>query len=194
MKKVFQLPSGEKIVLRHVNQADIDGIWYNFNEVVEEGIYLPTFFPVRSQFEKESWYNNLIKEREFCIVAVHPKLESPLNILGQCEITNLEWDAAAHVGRLGIIIQQQYRNKGIGRFLIDYAIREAKKLYNKEKIILSCFSNNERALMLYTKMGFKTVGTRTRQFFMDDTYYDEVLMELWIEDYLTHHPYINHKN
>jgi ribosomal protein S18 acetylase RimI-like enzyme len=188
MKKVFQLKSGEKIALRHATDTDIDGVWYNFNEVVEEAIYLPTFFPVRSEFEKQSWYNNLLKERELCVVAEHPKLKNPLNILGQCEITNLEWEAAAHVGSLGIIVQQKYRDKGLGRHLIDYAIRDAQKLYQKEKIILSCFSNNQRALYLYTKMGFKTVGIRTKQFLMDDIYYDEVLMELWIDDYITLHP------
>jgi RimJ/RimL family protein N-acetyltransferase len=184
MKKVFQLKSGEKIILRHVNEADIDGIWHNFNEVVDEGVYLPVFFPVRSDFEKQSWYTNLIKQGELCIVAVHPELKNPFNIIGQCEITNLEWDAANHVGRLGIIIQQVYRDKGIGYHLIDFAIREANKLFQKEKIILSCFSNNERALFLYRKMGFEIIGVRTKQFLMDDKYFDEVLMELWIEDYL----------
>lgn len=64
------------------------------------------------------------------------------------------------------------------------AIREAKKLNNKEKIILSCFSNNERALHLYERMGFRVVGVRKQQFYMDGGYYDEVMMELFIDEYL----------
>jgi RimJ/RimL family protein N-acetyltransferase len=186
MKKVFQLNTGEKITLRHVSEADIEGIWHNFNEVVEEGTYLPVFFPVRSEYEKQSWYNNLVQEKELCIVAAHPEFKSPLNILGQCEISNLEWDAANHVGRLGIIVTQKYRDKGIGHRLIDLAIKESKKLNNKEKIILSCFSTNTRARSLYEKIGFETVGIRKKQFFMDAKYYDEVVMELWIDDYLHH--------
>ncbi|NHJ23309.1 MAG: N-acetyltransferase [Candidatus Lokiarchaeota archaeon] len=193
MKKVFQLKNGEKIILRHVSEADIEGIWHNFNEVVEEGIYLPVFFPVRSEYEKQSWYNHLLQEKELCVVAVLPEFKSPLNIIGQCEVSNLEWDAANHVGRLGIIIQQKYRDLGIGLHLIDLAIRESKKLNDKEKIILSCFSNNTRALSLYKKVGFKTVGIRKNQFFMDANYYDEVLMELWIDDYIHQHPDSNPK-
>jgi RimJ/RimL family protein N-acetyltransferase len=188
MKKVVQLKTGEKLILRHVKESDIDGIWSNFNEVVEEATYLPVFFPVRSEYEKLSWYDNILKEKELCIVAVHPELKSPINIIGQCEISNLEWDAATHVGSLGIIIQQKYRNMGVGRSLIDMAIRESKKLNNKEKIILSCFSNNDRALSLYERMGFRPVGIRKKQFFMDTKYYDEVLMELWIDDYLKQNP------
>ncbi len=188
MKEVLKLKTGEKIVIRHINELDIDGVWNNFNEVVEEGIYLPVLFPVKSRFEKQSWYNNIKKEREICIVAVHPKLKSPYNILGQCEISSLDWDAATHVGSLGIIVQKKYRDLGIGFHIIDMAIRESKKLDNKEKIILSCFSNNKRALFLYKKLGFKMIGRREKQFYMDSNYYDEILMELWINDYLTNNP------
>ncbi len=88
------------------------------------------------------------------------------------------------MGVLGIIVKKKYRDLGIGRQLIEMAILESKKLNDKEKIILSCFSNNYRALQLYKKIGFKIVGVRKKQFFMDSNYYDEVLMELWIDDFL----------
>ena len=187
MKEVVKLKNGEKILIRHVIESDIDGIWNNFNEVVDEKIYLPVLFPVRSKFEKQSWFHNIEKEREICIVAIHPIMASPYNILGQCEISNLEWDAATHVGSLGIIVQRNFRDLGIGFILIDKAIRESKKL-NKEKIILSSFLDNERALYLYKKIGFKTSGIRKKQFYMDSSYYDEVMMELWIDDYLDKNP------
>jgi len=188
MKEVLKLKTGEKILIRHINELDIDGVWNNFNEVVEEGIYLPVLFPVKSRFEKQSWYNSIKKGREICIVAVHPKLKAPYNILGQCEISSLDWDAATHVGSLGIIVQKKYRDLGIGFSIINMAIRESKDLNNKEKIILSCFSNNERALFLYKKLGFKIIGRREKQFYMDSKYYDEILMELWIDDYLVNNP------
>ncbi len=187
MKEVVKLRNEEKILIRHVIESDIDGVWNNFNEVVDEKIYLPVLFPVRSKFEKQSWFHNIQKEREICIVAIHPTMATPYNILGQCEISNLEWDAATHVGSLGIIVQKKFRDLGIGFNLIDIAIRESKRL-NKEKIILSTFLDNERALYLYKKIGFKTAGIRKKQFYIDTNYYDEVLMELWIDDYLSKNP------
>jgi RimJ/RimL family protein N-acetyltransferase len=187
MKEVVKLRNGEKILIRHIIESDIDGVWNNFNEVVDEKIYLPVLFPVRSKFEKQSWFHNIQKEREICIVAIHPTMASPHNILGQCEISNLEWDAATHVGSLGIIVQKKFRDLGIGFNLIDIAIRESKRL-NKEKIVLSTFLDNERALYLYKKIGFKTAGIRKKQFYIDTNYYDEVLMELWIDDYLSKNP------
>ena len=184
MKKVIEIKNGEKILIRHVKESDTDGVWNNFNEVVDEGIYLPVFFPVRSQFEKQTWYDTLKRDKEICIVAINPQLKGPQAVIGQCEISNLEWDAANHVGRLGIIVKKAYRDLGIGCHLIDTAIRESKKLNYKEKIILSSFLNNERALNLYQKIGFKKIGVRKKQFYMESKYFDEILMDLWIDDYL----------
>jgi ribosomal protein S18 acetylase RimI-like enzyme len=184
MNKILELKTGDKVIIRHLHKTDVDGVWINFNEVIEEGVYLPVFFPVRSQLEKDSWYRKIKNEKETCIVADHQGLKSPYNIIGQCEISNSEWDAGLHVGILGIIVKKNFRDLEIGMNLMDIGIRESKKLNNKEKIILSCFSTNERALHLYRKIGFKVVGVRKKQFYMDSKYYDEVLMELWIDDYL----------
>ncbi|MFX1238610.1 MAG: GNAT family N-acetyltransferase [Promethearchaeota archaeon] len=174
-----------KIVIRHVKKSDMHGVWKNFNEVLEEGIYLPVFTPVRTEWEKKTWYDNLKKEKEMCIVAENQELKSPDNIVGQCELSNLQWEASIHVFSLGIIVRKEYRDQGLGRALIDMAIREAKNAFNKEKIILSCFSTNARGIHLYESMGFKKVGMRKRQFHMNSTYYDEILYELFIDDYLT---------
>lgn len=184
MKKVIEIRTGEKITIRHIKKSDIEGVWRNFNEIVDEGIFLPVLKPVKSEYEKEAWYRNQKKAKELCIIADHPKLKAPLNIIGQCEITNTEWEAGTHVGVLGVIVQQKYRGFGLGWHLIDAAIRESKKLNNKEKIILSCFSNNISALRLYERMGFQTVGVRKKQYFMNAQYYDEVLMDLFIDEYI----------
>ena len=184
MNKILELDTGENVIIRHLRKSDVEGVWNNFNEVIEEGVYLPVFFPVRSQLEKDSWYRKIKSEKETCIVADHQNLKPPYNIIGQCEISNLEWDAANHVGRLGIIVKKDYRNLGVGYHLIDTAIRESKKLNQKEKIILSSFLNNERALSLYQKIGFKKIGIRKNQFYMESKYFDEILMDLWIDDYL----------
>jgi len=70
MKKVIKLETGETVVLRHLKKSDIDGIWKNFNDVLEEGNYLPIFTPVRSDIEKTSWYETIKREHEICIKAL----------------------------------------------------------------------------------------------------------------------------
>ncbi len=184
MKEVLELKTKEKIIIRHLKKIDVESIWINFNNVVKEGLFIPVFTPVLSEFEKNSWYETVKSDKEVCVVADAQKLSPPYNIIGQCEISNVEWEASKHVGVLGIIINKDYRDLGVGKKLIDLAIRESKILNNKEKIVLSCFSSNERGIHLYKKLGFEVVGVRKRQFYMDSSYQDEILMELWIEDYL----------
>ena len=185
MKRFIEIKNGDTILFRHLKKKDVEGVWSNFNAVLKEGLYLPVFSPVMSEYEKTSWYESIKKEKEVCIVAEHPHLKSPFNILGQCEISNTEWEAGTHVGILGIIVKESFRDQGVGFHLIDLAIRQSKLLNNKEKICLSCFSTNERALHLYETLGFQTIGIRKKQFYMNSTYYDEVLMEIWTEDYIS---------
>jgi ribosomal protein S18 acetylase RimI-like enzyme len=188
MKKLLEIKIKDrddlKIIFRHVKKSDVDGVWNNFNEVLEEGIYLPVLSPVRSEWEKTSWFENIKKDNELCIVAENADLDNPHDVLGQCEISNLEWEAAIHVGSLGVIVKKEFRDLSIGRKLIDLAIRESKRLNHKEKIILSCFSSNKRGLHLYESMGFKRIGVRKNQYYLNSIYYDEVMMEISIEEYL----------
>ena len=77
MKKVLELENGEKIIIRHLKKSDVDGVWSTFNEVLDEGLFLPVFTPVKSEFGKKSWYENVRNDKEVCIVAENPKIKSP---------------------------------------------------------------------------------------------------------------------
>jgi ribosomal protein S18 acetylase RimI-like enzyme len=175
------LKNGKIINLRHIKRSDLDNIWDNFNEVVEEGIYLPFFEKVLSDFEKNNWYHELQENGYLCLIAEDPALPEPNNVVGQCTIEDIQWEASDHVGVLGIIVKQGYRNQGIGYHLITYALKESKKI-GKEKIILSTFSTNSSAIELYKKLGFEIVGLRKKQFLMHGRYIDETLMDIWIGD------------
>ena len=87
-----------------------------------------------------------------------------------------EWMASGHVAKLGIIVQREFRNMGVGRALMETA-EEIALATDYEKIILSTFHNNEIANALYFSLGYKKVGVRKSHFRMPDGYIDEVLME-----------------
>jgi RimJ/RimL family protein N-acetyltransferase len=102
-------------------------------------------------------------------------------IVGQCTIESLEWEAAAHVGILGILIQKQYRDCGLGFALIQFAIQHAKAT-GKKKINLTTFETNQRGIALYKKCGFQTVGHYSRQYLIQKKYIDELIMERWLDE------------
>jgi ribosomal protein S18 acetylase RimI-like enzyme len=178
-QKTVILKNNQKILLRHILKEDLDDIWDNYNEVIDEEIYQPSFTKVIDKFEKISWYNELVGFGNLCIVAVLQN-ESESNVIGQCTIHHDEWEASEHVGLLGIIIRKDFRNLGLGRALMEFAMKEAYAK-GKRKIALGTLITNERAITLYEKLGFRRIGIRKKQFLMKKKYIDELLMEKWLD-------------
>jgi RimJ/RimL family protein N-acetyltransferase len=174
LPKAKQLKNGTSAIFRPLEKGDLDHIWTIFNQVVAEMRYIPVINPVTSRFEKENWYFRQIEEDNVVIVS-----EIDDKVIGQCMIEHIGWDAAIHVGELGIIISPDYRNIGVGQNLIQEALLAAPEK-GFEKVTLSCFHTNTNALNVYKKMGFIQTGSRKNQFKLNSTYYDEILMEISI--------------
>ncbi|MCP4762303.1 MAG: GNAT family N-acetyltransferase [archaeon] len=181
------LKNNKRIILRPLMRIDIDNIWDNFNQVIEEidkGPYLPTFEKVTTDYEKRAWYQDIVENNNLCLVAEDPENSFRRNshkVIAQCTIENVAWEASPHVAVLGIIVRKNYRNTGLGYQLMKYSLDKAKE-NGKKKIILSTFNTNENAIHLYEKLGFNKVGFRNKHFFMNGKYIDEVLMEIWLGD------------
>ncbi len=63
----------------------------------------------------------------------------------------------AHQCLFGMIVDQEYRNMGIGTQLVLHIFELAKKNFNLETLYLEVFEGNP-AISLYRRMGFKEVG------------------------------------
>ncbi|MEX2681616.1 MAG: N-acetyltransferase family protein [Candidatus Sigynarchaeota archaeon] len=175
-----RLKKGFMVEIRDAQISDVDDIWDVFNMVVDEGIYLPVFSQVKNKSDKRSWFYELISAGDFCLVAVLKGFDGSSRVVGQVTIeTSTEWDGIEHVGMLGILVHPDYRNIGIGQSLVAEACDEAKRR-GKTKITLSVFHTNPRAIAMYKKMGFEIVGVRKCQFWINDAYVDEVLMEKFL--------------
>ena len=77
---------------------------------------------------------------------------------------------------LGMSIQQKYTGEGLGSFLMELAISQAKA-NGMEQLELGVFSDNDRARHLYQKYGFQEYGRNPRAFKLKDgSYRDEIIM------------------
>src|SRR6056297_509501 len=86
---------GTPMTIRHIRRRDISQIWENFNQVVSENRYLPVYTPVIDEWEKKTWYEEITRGKNFCVVAEHQGLKKTQNIIGQCTIEDLQWEAAS---------------------------------------------------------------------------------------------------
>lgn len=103
------------------------------------------------------------------------------SIIGNCSITFKEHIKDRHRATLGIAIEKEYQDKGIGSFLFDEMIDIARNTKGIEQLELDVAKTNLRAKHLYTKKGFVKVGELPRQLKISDgNYIDGESMVLFL--------------
>ena len=81
-----------------------------------------------------------------------------------------------HRAYMGMSIQEEYCNAGLGSLMLEMAINQAKE-NGFEQLELGVFEDNKRAIHLYEKYGFQQYGVQPRAFKLKDgTYRDELIM------------------
>ena len=79
----------------------------------------------------------------------------------------------------GMYVRHQAGRAGVGRRLVDAVIAHAAT--RVEKLQLSVMSKNEAALRLYKAAGFVEYGREVKALKQDGRYFDEVLMDLFVD-------------
>ena len=71
------------------------------------------------------------------------------------------------VDLVDIVVEEKYQNQKIGTNLIDYIITN---LEINDRIYLEVNTNNQKAINLYQKFGFKIINIRKNYYGIDDAY------------------------
>jgi RimJ/RimL family protein N-acetyltransferase len=98
-------------------------------------------------------------------------------IVGRLSLARDQHPASSHVADLGLMVAAHYRRRGIGRALLEQAIRWARKR-GVSKLELHVFPHNAPAIALYESFGFQREGYRKAHYRRHDGYVDAVLMAL----------------
>lgn len=69
---------------------------------------------------------------------------------------------------MNIVVDEEYRNKGIGNELLQFVLCKAKEMNIKE-IMLEVNVNNSNAIKLYTKNKFEICSTRKEYYLNKET-------------------------
>ena len=96
-------------------------------------------------------------------------------LAGWCDVRRETIPVYAHCGHLGMGLLPEYRGRGIGERLLRASI-DAARGAGFERIELSVYARNTRAVALYRKVGFAHEGTRVRGKKIDGAYDDVHMM------------------
>lgn len=144
-----------KMKIRQPTQKDADQLANLIDQVAKERRFLAS----TKGFSTESTASFI----EFLRTSngVHFIALQDETIIGWCEISPLQYEGMLHVGKLGMGVAREFRQKGIGKRLLLNSIVSAFEL-GYERIELEVFSSNICAVSLYKSLGFIYEGQKTQ--------------------------------
>lgn len=103
-------------------------------------------------------------------------------LIGNCGFVSL--DKFKGNAEIGIFIgDNDYLGKGYGTEILKALVKYGFDHLLLNNIMLKVFSFNERAIKSYKKVGFKEFGRRHKCYNIENTWYDEIYMEILREDF-----------
>jgi L-amino acid N-acyltransferase YncA len=143
------------MIIRPATEADFDGMWPIFRDVVERGDTYP-FAPGTPRADAFAyWFGPGMTT----FVA-----EDEGRVAGMYKIVQNQRDLGSHVANASFMVAPALGGRGIGRQMGMHALREARRQGFLAMQFNFVVSTNERAVALWRTLGFAVVGTLPKVF------------------------------
>jgi RimJ/RimL family protein N-acetyltransferase len=142
--------------IRRARPDDYDETGPLFEAVAAEARWIGTELPIDHEARRARFIEGLTRPDE---VASLVAVTDAGRIIGTLGIEK----ASYGVADLGMLVDDQWRGRGIGSGLLDAAIAWARSV-GAHKVALQMWPHNERARALYEKFGFVEEGRLVRHY------------------------------
>jgi putative acetyltransferase len=164
--------------VRRAEPADADALVDLAEQVgSEEGRWILTSSSWRSVGEERRYLKAVQRHADAAVFVV----EDDGRIVGRLSLARDPHPSSQHVADLGLMVSAGHRRRGIGKALLEQAVRWARES-GVRKLELHVFPWNEPALRLYESFGFEREGLRRDHYARDGEYVDAVLMAYRVDD------------
>ena len=164
-----------EVVIRQISQGDIEGLHACLDSVARERKYLG--FTRAAPIEETR--KSLVEDMERGVIRLIAIDDS--KIVGWCHVRPDRWEGFTHIGWLGMGVLKGHRGQGIGSALLHQTLAEARNR-GLERVELSVFASNRRAMHLYEKFKFEVEGRKKKARKLDGSYDDIIIMALLFEE------------
>ncbi|WP_313133705.1 GNAT family N-acetyltransferase [Anaerocolumna sp.] len=138
-------------------------------------------------FGKNEFYMTIEEEQKF-IKDFNGSLNSIMllakdngNIVAVGSLSAFGRKRISHRGEIAISVKKEYWNKGIGSAMMKELIQFGREKAKLSVIQLTVKADNENAIQLYKKFGFKQIGYYEKFFHIDGKFYDAYFMNLYLD-------------
>lgn len=173
---------GKALTLRAIEENDLNLLqkWAN-DPATQDGIG-ELHFPSSMDFHK-AWFQNLKSDKlnQRFVVDV-----PEIGIIGISSIMNIDW-RNGHAWHGLILGEDSHRRKGYGIDAIMATMRYAFEEMNLERLDGSMIEYNKLSISTYCgkRLGWKEEGRRRNYYFRKGRYWDQVLVGITKQDYLS---------
>jgi RimJ/RimL family protein N-acetyltransferase len=176
---------GEKVRLREYRKEDIPlRIKYINDPELQKYLVSDTPYPM-TLHEEEKWFESISALGDTYKFAI--ETSEGCRFIGGCSINDVDWKNS--VATVGIFIgNKEFWGKGYGTDAMTTLISFIFAQMNINKIRLTCYSFNDRAIKSYEKCGFKVEGVLRQEMFKDGKYHDKIAMGVLREEFLAGKP------
>lgn len=110
------------------------------------------------------------------LMAVAVEEDGSQKVVGNGSLTVYGNPRLRHSGSIGMMVHRDYQGQGVGTQLLAGLLDLADNWLMLERVDLSVFVDNHRAIALYKKFGFEIEGTRRKAAIRDGAYVDDYVM------------------
>lgn len=126
-----------------------------------------------SKEEQERWYKQRYLKDKNYLIFIACDNQTPIGYGQIVHIDNLNYSC-----ELGFCIKPEFQGKGYGKALVDKLVKHAFKILKMHRIYLEVFADNEKALKLYEKYGFKKEGILRDKILKNGVFKDVLIMSI----------------
>jgi putative acetyltransferase len=162
------------IVIRRAHIGDAAVLAAYMSALVAEQLDTISQRPVPTVEEEADFIRRVeTSERAFILLAMDGD-----EAVGMLDLRAGTSPARRHSGQLGLSVAKDWRGRGIGRRMVERAIRLAGEWPGFCRIELECVPWNTRAIRLYQSMGFVVEGRKRKAIDLRGQPEDDLLMAL----------------
>jgi RimJ/RimL family protein N-acetyltransferase len=177
---------GEELIVRRAERRDAPRFLAHMSAIVGETDRLlqssedplPELTTQRAIIEHFDRLGNCL-----FLVAHRPgRVVGRAEIIGSLTLLGGTTRRTRHVTRLGMGVRQAQWGRGIGRSLVEVALRWAGQAKDVERVALQVYASNEAAIKLYESTGFQRDGRLEREVRLDGGLEDLITMSRSAEE------------
>jgi RimJ/RimL family protein N-acetyltransferase len=174
----FTAKDGREVILRTPKWEDIDDLLLLINSLIAENADIWMRERV-TRNEQIDWLSKRLARIEKGEV-IQIVAEVNNHVIANTDVT-IKTGQRSHVGDIGIIIKQGYRDIGIGTEMLKQLFLQGQER-NLKILTMGVFASNKRAKYVYEKLGFRECGRITGEIFKNGQYIDHITMVKMLDE------------